>query len=115
MADEFLVLKTREDLQRLVDEGLEESLTLDYKSSAALTRDSAPINELCKDVSALANSAGGQLIYGIEEDTKKGKPRSVDDGVTDPKITRERFGRYSPESELVMLTLSFVDPDSKPT
>jgi predicted HTH transcriptional regulator len=25
------------------------------------------VNELCKDVSAMANAAGGQIIYGIEE------------------------------------------------
>ncbi|MCW2218779.1 hypothetical protein M2232_002311 [Bradyrhizobium japonicum] len=85
----MLVLKTRADLQRLVDEGLEESLTLDYKASPALTRDGKGPDELCKDVSALANSAGGQIIYGIEEDKATAKPARVDDGVADAKITRE--------------------------
>jgi hypothetical protein len=89
MSDSFLKLETREDLQRLVDEGLEESLTLDYKDSRALTRNSDSINDLCKDVSALANSAGGQIVYGVEEDKKTRKPSRVDDGVEDPKITRE--------------------------
>jgi hypothetical protein len=37
----------------------------------------------------MANSAGGQIIYGIGEDKKTHKPTSVDDGVTDDKITRE--------------------------
>jgi len=82
-------LKTKTDLQRLVDEGLEESLTLDYKASPSLARDSGKPEELCKDVSALANSAGGQLVYGIEEDKTAGKPSKVDDGVIDPKITKE--------------------------
>jgi hypothetical protein len=82
-------LNTREDLQRLVDEGLEESLTLDYKASPALTRDSKAIFELCKDVSAFANSAGGSIIYGIEEDKRTKKPSRVDDGIADEKITRE--------------------------
>lgn len=36
----------------------------------------------------MANSAGGQIIYGIEE-KKTRKPTGVDDGVTDDKITRE--------------------------
>src|SRR5260370_13193091 len=85
----MLDLKTKADLQRLVDEGLEESLTLDYKASLALSRDGKAPDELCKDVSALANSAGGQLIYGIEEDKITKKPSHVDDGVADPKITRE--------------------------
>jgi Putative DNA-binding domain len=84
-----LDLKTREDLQKLVDEGLEESLTLDYKASPALSRESKEVFELCKDVSALANSAGGRLIYGIEEDKRTKRPSRVDNGVADEKITRE--------------------------
>lgn len=82
-------LETRQDLQRLVEESLEQSLTLEYKSSTALSRESAAVAELCKDVSALANSAGGQLIYGIEEDKKTKRPSKVDNGVVDEKITRE--------------------------
>jgi predicted HTH transcriptional regulator len=55
-----------------------------------LTRESSAVNELCKDVSAFANSAGGQIVFGVEEDKKKTrKPSKVDDGVADPKITRE--------------------------
>jgi hypothetical protein len=89
MAADFIVLKNRDDFQRLVDDGVEESLLLDYKASPALTRDSKPSDEMCKDVSAFANSAGGQLIYGIEERGKKGIPSGVDDGIMDPKTTRE--------------------------
>ncbi len=44
-----------------------EAVTLDYKDSRALARPSDAITELCKDVSALANSAGGRIVYGIEE------------------------------------------------
>ena len=89
MANDFIVLKHRADLQKLVDGGVEEGILLDYKASPALTRDSKPSDEMCKDVSAFSNSAGGQLIYGIEEAGKKGIPTAVDDGITDPKITRE--------------------------
>ena len=53
----MLDLKNKADLLRLVDEGLEESLTLDYKASPSLSRDGKHPEELCKDVSALANSA----------------------------------------------------------
>jgi hypothetical protein len=45
MAD-FLTLNTRDDLDKLVADGVEESLTLDYKASAALGRDSKKIAEL---------------------------------------------------------------------
>lgn len=85
----MLELRSKADLQRLVDEGLEESLTLDYKASPALSREGKWPDELCKDVSAMANSAGGQLVYGINEDKSAGKPSKLDDCVTDPKITRE--------------------------
>src|ERR1700746_1712259 len=81
--------QSRADFQKMVDAQIEETLTLDYKASPALSRDSKNIDELCKDVSALANSAGGQLIYGIEEDKATAKPLKVDDGVGDPKSTRE--------------------------
>ena len=74
----MLKISTKEDLQRLIDEEIQESLTLDYKASPSLARDDKPRDELCKDVSAFANSAGGQIIYGIVE--KDRKPVKVDDG-----------------------------------
>jgi hypothetical protein len=37
-------------------EALEEGLTLDYKASAALSREGKGPDEMCKDVTALANS-----------------------------------------------------------
>lgn len=89
MANDFLQLTRKEHLQQLVDGGTDESLTLDYKGSSSLTRHSEDSNELCKDVSAFANSAGGQLVYGVEENKKTRKPIKVDDGVQDIKITRD--------------------------
>jgi Putative DNA-binding domain len=74
----MLKISTKEDLQRLVDEEIQESLTLDYKASPSLARDDKSRDELCKDVSAFANSGGGQIIYGIVE--KNRKPVKVDDG-----------------------------------
>lgn len=80
----MLKISTKDDLQRLVDEEIQESLTLDYKASPSLAKDSKSRDELCKDVSAFANSAGGQIIYGIEE--KDRKPIKVDQG---SDLTRE--------------------------
>jgi hypothetical protein len=89
MVNDFLQLSKKEHLQQLVDDGTDESLTLDYKASSSLTRDSTESNEMCKDVSALANSAGSRIIYGVEEDRKIHKPMRIDEGVRDPKITRD--------------------------
>lgn len=74
----MLKLSTEADLQKLIDDEIQESLTLDYKASPSLAKDSRSRDELCKDVSAFANSAGGQIIYGIEE--KDRKPTKIDQG-----------------------------------
>src|SRR5215813_4904636 len=63
----MLELKTKSDLDRLIEEDIQESLTLDYKDARALEKTDQKRNELCKDVSAFANSDGGQIIYGIQE------------------------------------------------
>lgn len=84
----MLDLKSRDDLQRLIDERLGESLTLEYKASAALNKRNEGRMELVKDVTALANSDGGQIIYGIP-DGKNGVPNPLDGGVDCTVITPE--------------------------
>jgi hypothetical protein len=83
----MLVLKSRDDLQKLIDDGLSESLTLDYKASPALNKTSDGRAELVKDVTAFANSAGGQIIYGIPE--TRGMPQPLDSGVNSNDIPPE--------------------------
>jgi hypothetical protein len=58
---------TEADLLQLIDDGVEESLQLDYKAADALAPTEAKRKEITKDVSAMANSAGGIVIYGIRE------------------------------------------------
>jgi hypothetical protein len=82
----MLKLENLTDLQKLITDGVAESLTLDYKASASLGKESKQRDELCKDVTAFANSAGGQIIYGIRED--KNLPTELDDGA-DTSITKE--------------------------
>jgi len=74
-------------LQELIAEQVQESLTLDYKASAALVKTEAYKAELSKDVSAFANSAGGRIIFGIIENNHL--PASIDAGVDPSIITRE--------------------------
>lgn len=81
---EFLTIKTLSDLKSIETSGFEEGLTLEYKSSDALCKEKA--DDMCKDVSAFANSSGGQIIYGMKEENKKPK---IDAGVADPKISKE--------------------------
>ncbi len=58
---------TESKLQNFITGEIEESLTLEYKSAEALDRTEFKKKEITKDVSAMANSAGGLLIYGIRE------------------------------------------------
>jgi len=54
-------------LVKMIQDGIEESLTTEYKAAAALGREPRRIADITKDVSAMANSAGGALIYGISQ------------------------------------------------
>ena len=57
---------TIEDLQSLIDNEIEESTELEYKSSFAKENPKWK-EELAKDVSAMANANGGTIIYGIRQ------------------------------------------------
>lgn len=83
----MLRLTNKADLQKLIDDKINESLTLDYKASAALGWTDQRRDELCKDVTAFANSAGGQIVYGIKEG-KNHFPVEIDEGA-DARITKE--------------------------
>jgi Putative DNA-binding domain len=75
------------DLDEIVREGLKESSTLEYKDSRALGKRDGQWTEMCKDVSAFANSDGGILVYGIQE--RDHKPVAVDEGVDPAALTKE--------------------------
>jgi hypothetical protein len=79
---------TEADLLALVTNQVTESLTLDYKECRALdAKSDKQKNDLSKDVSALANSAGGILVYGIVE--KGHLPQSLDEGFDPAIVDRE--------------------------
>ena len=54
-------------VQQYIDDGIEESLNLDYKAAGALAKTDGKRKEITKDVSAMANSDGGVIIYGLIE------------------------------------------------
>lgn len=68
------------DIQYLIDNGVEESIHLDFKAAGALAKDDKKKNEIAKDVSAFANSDGGIIIYGISEIGHKADSYSFVDG-----------------------------------
>jgi predicted HTH transcriptional regulator len=80
------LLSKRTPLALIRDE-VQESLTLDYKRSSALGKWNTERNNLSKDISAFANSEGGMLIYGMEENGHL--PTAIDAGVDRSQITKE--------------------------
>lgn len=71
----------------MISDRVQEDIHLDYKRSAAIAHDKR--GEIAKDVSAFANSDGGLLIYGVEEDKQSHEPKAVDSGVDDRKFSKE--------------------------
>lgn len=84
-----------QDIQNLIDNQIEERLTLDYKRSAALLstekKKKDPAIELTKDVSAFANSEGGVIIYGIMEGKGQNAniPIGIDGGFDPSEVKKE--------------------------
>lgn len=75
----MIVPKTIQDLQRLIDDNVEESQQLEYKAAQALQNITVG-KDIAKDVSAMANASGGVIIYGIKEYNAKEKkhlPESI--------------------------------------
>lgn len=65
------------DVQTLIDGAVRESETLEYKTASAPFSDSEK-GEIAKDVSAMANSGGGTIIYGVATDrTDKTRPLTI--------------------------------------
>ncbi len=68
------------DIESLVEFNAEENVYLDFKAGPALTKSKKDlVEEIAKDVSAFANSDGGIIIYGIQEEGHRaGKFNFVD-------------------------------------
>lgn len=81
---------TEAKLNNFISSGIEESLTLEYKSAEALDRSEYKKKEITKDVSAMANSAGGVIVYGISEFSELDK-RHLPERIT--PVNRNEFPR----------------------
>lgn len=78
---------SEQDLQTLVENKVIERKTLEYKQALPRNSDKEK-KEFLADVSSFANASGGDLIFGIAEDKKTGKPRSLD-GLDNENIAQE--------------------------
>lgn len=66
MIAKYLADITATDIQNLVDNAVPESTTLEFKRDLPAKPDDAK-KEFLADVSALANTSGGDLLFGIDE------------------------------------------------
>lgn len=67
-------IETIDDIRRLIDDGVVENTSLEYKSGIDLNGKKDWRRELAKDVSAMANANGGTIIFGLREIKEEGKP-----------------------------------------
>lgn len=73
----FNTLNKFEDIENLISAKIRESEVLEYKGASKKFLDKDK-NEIAKDVSAMANSNGGVIIYGIDTDKEdKTKPIGI--------------------------------------
>ena len=56
-----------DDLLELIKLATKESIDLEFKQCDSLQNNDPKKNEISKDVSAFANSAGGTIVYGMIE------------------------------------------------
>jgi predicted HTH transcriptional regulator len=82
---------TKQWLDQMIADGVQESLILDYKRADALAKTDRQRIDITKDVSAFANSSGGVVIYGMAEFT-------IAPSVTVPNAWTQFGGLKSPRS-----------------
>ncbi|MDN7745915.1 ATP-binding protein [Burkholderia multivorans] len=96
------MFETLDQIEALL--GTEEGISMEFKSGLTLNDlNNGTRSELVKDVTALANAAGGTIIYGIAEQ-RTADGRSVADRL-DP-VVNQRIT----EDQLTMIIVSNTDP-----
>ena len=107
---------TQQVIQHYIDGEREESHLLEYKAADALAKTHAKKSEITKDVSAMANAAGGLILYGVKEyDDQPHLPETLDpvDRMVFPKEWLEHIiNNIKPHIE--SLIIHPVDLDTGP-
>ncbi len=107
------------DIMSLIENGVEENQHLEYKSAGSLHNTDGNKKEIAKDVSAMANSSGGIIIYGIKEfdlPAKKHLPEKLSpvcrNMVSKEWLEQIIISNISPKIEgLVIVPIPLQEPD----
>jgi hypothetical protein len=100
---------TEEDLQALIDNEVVEHKTIEYKQTlpGGSPREK---KDFLADISSFANASGGDIVYGLAEDRRTGKPRllsGLDIENLDQEILRlDNIIRTGIQPRLPSLTIS---------
>lgn len=76
----MLKLETKTDLENLHSNHVTETSSLEYKASGSVENTEGKKTEMSKDVSAMANANGGQIVYGMTE--RDHLPTGLDAGIS---------------------------------
>lgn len=99
---------TEADLQALIDNNVLEGKTIEYKRELPSNSDSSK-KEFLADVTSFANASGGDLIFGIEEDTTTHNHGSLIglgvDSIDEEKTRLDNIIRTGVEPRLVNVTI----------
>ena len=68
---------TMNDINQAIAEKVEETSDLDWKKKFYGTQNNAAMEEVAKDIAAMANSGGGWIVFGIKEDGENNAASSV--------------------------------------
>jgi hypothetical protein len=104
-------------IQHYIDNEIEEGTSLDYKEARALGKSQGKKKEIAKDVSAMANTAGGIIIYGVSEYQEKDKkhlPERIDpvDRTQFSKEWLDQVITHNIQPRIEGLTIHPVDMDT---
>lgn len=77
---------TEDDINGLITNQIEEAIDLEFKDAAALDNTDSNKIQISKDVASFANSAGGIIVYGINETEHKATSISFING---NRVTKE--------------------------
>lgn len=68
---------TMDDINQVIAEKVEETADLDWKKKFYSIQNNAVMEEVAKDIAAMANSGGGWIVFGIKEDGENNAASSV--------------------------------------